>query len=233
MTQTAVSAPIRLSIADQFDSDKLPTTGDPMLICPETAAHWAARLKIEEDCDKAYAILEEDRMLSGKDPVKRAAKIAKQMDRAWMNRRAKQFAKSEKATVKGLKIGLAFCGADDTMSVPLAPVTPVSEFTPSDATHKVEAPTTSPRPAAVPTFHGSRQTRTKKSAYVPRPQRRYLDMYEKKQLRNGRIPAILALTPHLVRLELREHLWYAQAKFMRSASRHFMAKARAFYVVNA
>jgi hypothetical protein len=200
----------------QLDSDNLPTAGDPMAICPDLAAYWEARL-------------------AGKTPVQSFEEwlmIKDQMDEMWMEYRAKEIARSEKALVKGYRAAFRYFAEQDpdTTSVTLAPAAAVSEIVSGTVVHET-TPTTSPRSSVA--YRGVRQSRTKKVAYVPRSARRPLSMYEKKILKQGSIPAVLAKTPHLVQLELRERIWFAQAKLQRRTSRLVRNKMRAYYVANA
>lgn len=228
MSQTAthVTPTPRLSIEEQFDPDLLPTAGPPEAVCPELQRFWEFRLAT--DSDKSF----EDwcQMQADIENYYTAldATIADQIDEVWMNYRAKEIARSEKALVKGYRVAFAyFAEVDSTPRSTLAPATASNESITEVPTHKVnELPQASLGSTASPAFRSCRHTRSKKSAYVLKTKKRPLSTYEKRQLRHGTIPAVLAMTPHLVRLELREHIWHALAKSQRSAARHNLARMR-------
>jgi hypothetical protein len=232
---TAVSTSPNTDI-DEFDVDSLPTSGNPQEVCPRLAAYYEYRLVNDCDPDMTFDLWVETQAKIADQidqawmahNIQQSLEVADQIDQVWMERKAHQLAELEDVLLEGYIAAFSyFVEVTPTMRhLSPASATAVSE---TATTHKVSVlpqaslgTTASP----VPVFRSFRQARTKKSAYLPKVQKRPLDMYEKRQLRSGTIPAVLALTPHLVKLELREHIWHAVAKAQRSTARHNLARMR-------
>src|SRR5689334_22194835 len=172
MSQTAVHVTTPLSPSKQLDPDNLPTAGDPTVICPDLAAYWEARLN-----GRTTAESFEDWLL-----------IQDQIDEMWMNYRAKEIARSEKALVRGYKAAFTYFAEVSSSTPDFAPATAVSEVIPSIVIHKVTAPPTSPDTTALPSYvapvyRTCRQARRPKT--VAPHDTRFLDKEESRQVNRG------------------------------------------------